>query len=152
MLQGNGIESLSNYIKNTLLPSVTTIRLTNIYDNELTDLGGFPAATITLQDVKAEAIDTHRNKRSFIFIIRVFIDRNKLNFGSDKAEVILRKLGDEIMLKCDSDPTMGGNCIYTIPSPYKTGYVNRESNNLRVLELTLECEDANTWRTGSTIF
>lgn len=152
MLQGNGIEATSNYLINTLLPSVTTIRLTNIYDHELTDLAGFPSATLTVSDLKGEILDNYRNKRSYTFTLRIFIDRNKLNFGTSKSEKILRTLSDEIIQKIDSDPTMGGNCIYAMPSPAKYGYVNRENNNIRLLEMQIEAIDANTWRTGSTIF
>ena len=144
--QGQGITGCSNYLKNTLLPSVTSIRITNIFDNELTDLAGFPAATITVMEQDGKPIDNCRNERIYRFTIRVFIDRNAKNFGSAKAETVLRTVADEITLLVDGDPTLGGNCIYVKPFVAKFGYVDRESNNLRVMEITLECEDVVSWR------
>jgi hypothetical protein len=144
--QGSGFTGCSNYIKSTLIPSVTSMRITNIFDNELTDLAGFPAATITATEQPGKVLDNSRNEHIYRFMIRIFIDRNKQNFGSSKAETILRTLADEITLKIDSDPTLGGNCIVTKVFPAKFGYVNRESNNLRVMEITLDCQDAVTWR------
>jgi hypothetical protein len=144
--QGQGITGCSDYLKNTLIPSIASIRTANIYDHELTDLAGFPAVTITTQEQPAKILDNNRNSHTYRFTIRVFIDRNAKNFGSSKAETILRTIADEMTLKLDADPTLGGNCIYAHPAPVKFGYVDRESNNLRLMELTLDCEDVITWR------
>jgi len=145
-IQGNGITGCSNYLKNTLIPSVTSIRSANIYDQELTDLAGFPAVTITVQEQSGSFLDNTRNQRIYRFTIRVFIDRNQVNFGSSKAETILRTVADEMTLKLDADPTLGGNCIYSKPFVAKFGYVDREQTNIRIMELQLDCVDAVTWR------
>jgi hypothetical protein len=144
--QGTGITGISDYLKLTLIPSLTTLRVTNIYDNELTDMGGFPSATITVSDLKGKFLDNTRNQRNYQFTIRIFIDRNKMNFGSSKAETILRTLADEFISKVDADPTLGGNCIYLMVSPAKFGYINRENQNIRLMEVTIEAIDAVTWR------
>jgi hypothetical protein len=144
--QGSGIAAISTYLVSSLLPSVTTIRLTNIYDNELTDLAGFPAATVTAGEVTGKVLDNSRNERIQRFTIRVFIDRNKQNFGPSKAETILRTLADEIILKIDADSTLNGNCLDVKPFDAKFGYIDRESNNIRVMELVLDCKDVITWR------
>jgi hypothetical protein len=145
-LQGNGAEALSNYIKNTLIPSVVDIRASNIYDHELTDLGGFPAATITLQELVGAVLDNNRNQHIFRFTIRIFIDRNKQNFGSQKAETILRSLTNNLISKIDADTTLGGNCIIATPFSVKYGYIDREQQDIRIAEVTLDCTDANTYR------
>lgn len=146
MLQGTGATGLSNYLKNTLIPSVTNIRSTNIFDHEITDLAGFPAATITMQELLGRVIDNNRNEVTYRFIIRVFIDRGKANFGSSKAESVLRSTIDTLVTKIHADPTLNGNCINSKPFDIKFGYVDRENQNIRVGELTLDCYDANTWR------
>ena len=140
--QGTGFVGISNYFKNTLIPSITTIRITNIFDHELTDLGGYPACTITSQEILGRFLDNARNERTYRFVIRIFIERNPKNFGSQKAETILRALSDEIISKIDGDPTLGGNCIYTKPFTAKYGYVNRQSNNIRLVEVQMDCVDA----------
>ena len=144
--QNSTIDTISNYIKTNLIPSVVDIRTTNIYDHELTDLAGFPAATITLQDITGKTLDNARNERIYAFSVRIFIDRNKQNFGSNKTEGILRTMANNFILLVDADPSLGGNVIWARAFNIKLGYVNRESNNLRLFEVTLEVTDAITYR------
>ncbi len=136
--------NLTSYIVNTLLPTVTTVRLANIFDNENTDLAGFPAATVTIGEDIAKVLDNTRNEIGIKLYIRVFIDRSR--FSAQKAETILRNVATEIRTKLDSDITLGGNCIYTKPFNAKYGYVNREQNNIRIVEIELDCFEAYTWR------
>ena len=145
-LQGTGITGVSDYLVNTLLPTVTSLRTANIFNHELTDLAGFPSATVTPGQVISKVLDNHRNQITQRFTIRVFIDRSKANFGSSKAETILRSLADEISQVLQSNPTLGGNCIDSKPFDAKFGYIDRESNNIRVIEVELDCFDAITWR------
>jgi len=144
--QGNGIDATSNYLKNTVLPQITQLRSSNIFDNELTDLAGFPACTITIEESPARYLDNARNEHRWKFVIRFFIDRNKQNFGASKTEQILRQMSDSLMLILDADPTLGGNVIATYPPQVKYGYLNRESTNMRMAEVTVEAWDAITWR------
>jgi len=146
MLQGTGATGLSTYLTNTLLVTVPSLRSTNIYDYEVTDLAGFPAATITLSEVLGKVLDNNRNQRTFRFVIRVFIDRLKQNLGASNAESILRTITNDFISKVDADPTLGGNCIIADPFSVKYGYVDREQQNIRMAEITLDCVDANTWR------
>jgi len=145
-LQGTGATALSNYIKGTLIPNVVDIRSSNIFDNEVTDLQGFPAATITLEELPGKVLDNSRNQHIFRFVIRIFIDRNVQNFGTSKAESILRSTTNDLITQIDADPTLNGNCIIASVFSVKFGYLQRESNNIRVAEVTLNCIDANTWR------
>lgn len=144
--QGGGFAGISSYLISSLLPSVTTLRTANIFNHELTDLAGFPSATVTAQELQGKVLDNSRNERIQRFTIRVFIDRNKQNLGSSQAETILRTLADEITLKLDADPSLGGNCIDSKPYDAKFGYVDRENNNIRVMEITLDARDVITWR------
>lgn len=144
--QGTLYSGISNYLKTQLIPSITSLRLTNIFDNELTDLGGFPAATITALELAGKVLDNTRNLRTVRFIIRVFVDRNKSNFGSANAESIMRAFADEAILRIDADPTLGGNCLNVVPFPARFGYISRENNNIRVMEITLDCQSVVTWR------
>lgn len=145
-LQGTGIVGCSNYLKNTLIPSVSTIRVSNIFDYEPTDLAGYPACTITSQEVLGKAIDNARNERIYRFTIRIFIDRNVQNFGVNTAESLLRTIADEVISKIDTDLSLGGNCIYTTVFPAKFGYIDRQSNNIRLMEIQLDCHDAITYK------
>lgn len=144
--QGTGFVGISNYIKTSLIPAVTSIRITNIYDNEVTDLKGYPSVTITASNLDGKFLDTNRNERRYRFSIKLFIDRNQQNFGTQKAETILRTALDEMVNIVDADPTLNGNCIYTRPFVARPLYVDRQNNNLRVAELILECTDAVTFK------
>lgn len=144
--QGSGYTGISNYLLNTLLPTITGLRSSNIFDNELTDLAGYPACTISAQELQGKVLDNTRNERIQRFTIRFFIDRNTQNFGSATAESILRSMVDELVLKVDGDPTLGGNCIDTRPFGSPFGYINRQSNNIRVIQIQLDCRDAVRWR------
>lgn len=146
VLQGGGYIGISNYLKNTVIPSCLTIRSANIFDYEVADLAGFPAATITAQEMVAKILDNSRNERIYHFTIRVFIDRTKTNFGASKAETILRTVADDLINKIDQDATLGGNAIDVKPFDAKFGYVDRENQNIRVAEITLEARCANSWR------
>lgn len=145
-LQGSGAAGVSNYLKNTLVPSVTDIRSANIYDSEITDLAGFPACTITLTEVQSKVLDNNRNEHIFKFSIKVFIDRTKTNFGNSTAESILRSTVNDLITKIDADPTLGGNCVIARPFNAPLLYINRENQNIRYMEVVLEVIDANTWR------
>lgn len=140
----NNFARISNYLKFSLIPNISSIRGANIYDHELTDLAGFPSVTITVQELAGRILDNARNERVYRFTIRVFIDRK--NFGSQKTESVLRTVADEFIDKLDADPTLGGNCIDSIPFPAKFGYIDRESNDIRLMEVQLDARNAITWR------
>ena len=144
--QGTGPTGISNYLCNTLLPSVTTLNIANIYPYEDLPKAGFPAATVHWSAKEARVADNSRFEHTFVFTVRVYIDRTAHNFGVSKAESILRSVGDELTRKIDSDPTLGGNCVITKPSPWQLGYVDQGSNNLRLVEIQLSCIDVNNWR------
>lgn len=145
-LQGGGHVGISNYLKNTVIPSLTTVRATNIYDNELTDLAGFPAVTITSLEKRGRFLDNARDEVVIVFSVKIFIDRNVQNFGTSKAETILRSIADELITRMQSDNSLGGNCIWSKAFDAKYGYIDRENDNIRLVEVTLECHDANNWR------
>lgn len=145
-LQGTGPTGISNYLKNTLIASVPSLRASNIFDYEEADLAGFPAATISLQEKKGKTLDNNRNEHIFSFTIRVFIERTKQNFGASKAESILRSVVSDLITKIDADPTLGNNCIVCNVQTQKYGYVDRANQDIRLCEVTLDCIDANTWR------
>lgn len=144
--QGTGPDGISNYLKTTLLANLTTVNVASIYDYEDLPKAGFPAVTVNLTDKSAKVADNARNIHEFVFTIRVYIDRTAKNFGVSKAEDILRLAANEILQKLDSDPTLGGNCIIASPAPFKMGYVDQGSNNIRLIEIQLTCIDANNWR------
>lgn len=145
VLQGGGFAGISSYLKTTLIPQATGIRSTNIYDHELTDLAGFPAATITAQELGGKILDNSRNERRYRFTVRVFIDRKRV-VGSSSAERLLRTIADELIDKLDADPTMGGNAIDSTPFEAKFGYVDREQNDIRLMEVLIDARCAITWR------
>jgi hypothetical protein len=92
----------------------------------------------------AKVLDNTRNQIGVKVFIRIFIDRTR--FTAVKAETILRSIATELRMKLDNDVTLGGKCIYTQPFNAKYGYINREQQNIRIVEIELNCIEANTWR------
>lgn len=145
-LQGTGIVGLSNYLKNTLIPSISTLNSSSVYDYEPTSLAGFPSVTIVPTEYTGSVNDNTRNERHYLFMLSVFMDRNIANLGPDVSEQVIRQTADEIVEKIDADSTLGGNCIICKPTNAKFGYINRESNNLRVLQVTIEAIDSSKYK------
>lgn len=144
--QGGMWEGISAYLVQTLLPTVSSLQAANVFDNENTNITGYPAVTVTANEGPGRVLDNTRNMRIYRFVIRVFIDRNKQNFGVNQSEKLLRQTADEITFKLDGDPTLGGTCINAIPFQARFGYVDRQSNNIRVMEIQLDAQCAITWR------
>lgn len=143
-LQGLGPTAISSYLAGTLLPSVTTIRVTNIYEQEDLPKMGFPAATITWTDKAGSIADNTRNRVEWTFAIRIYIDRS--TFGASKSEQILKLVGAELLQKIEASPKLGNTCVDSIPGGYRNAYINQGSNNIRLIEVQLVCIDFNTWR------
>jgi predicted TIM-barrel enzyme len=140
----NEHQNIIGYLVNTLLPSMATLRIGNIYDREVTDLNGTPAATVTPGELEGEVLDNYRNRRMLPVQIRIFIARDQIS--AQLVEQALREIADELVDKLDADITLGGNCIYTRPHSAEYGYVQRATDDVRVIQVLLECVYIHTWR------
>ena len=145
-LQGQGPTAISTYIATVLLPSMTTIRISNIYEQEDLPKLGFPATTITWTDKAGAIADNTRNRVEWTFTIRIYIDRTAKGFGTNRAEQILKLAGAELLQKLEANPKLGGTCVDSKPAGYRNAYINQGSNNIRLIEVQLVCIDFNTWR------
>lgn len=144
--QGGGPAAISTYLATVLLPSMTTININSIQEYEDLPKSGFPAATITWTDKSGEYADNARNKVTWTFTIRIYIDRSVHNFGVAKAETIYKSVGSELVQKLEANPKLGNTVITSHPFNFRTGYIDQGSNNIRLIEVQLECMDINTWR------
>lgn len=145
-LQGTGVTGISNYIKTNILGMCSTLNSSSIFDYEPTSLAGFPAVTLTFDGFDTKISDNTRNERTYKFLMALFVDRSPLTYGAETAESIFRSMVDEVVLKFDDDPTLGGNCINSLLTIGESGYTNRENNNLRMITMTLTCTDVSKWR------
>jgi hypothetical protein len=144
--QGTGVTGISDYLVKNLLPTITSLNADSIYDYEPLSLAGYPAATVTIQSITGKVGDNARNERHYIFTINVYMDRSAQNLGAEEAESIMRSISDQLISLVDDDPTLGGNCIIAKPLDATYLYANRESNNIRVMQVTLDCRDVSKWR------
>src|SRR4051812_37369271 len=124
-LQGQGPTAISTYIAGTLLPSMTTLRVSNIYEQEDLPKTGFPAATVTWTDKAGSIADNARNKVEWTFTIRIYIDRTANGFGTTKAEQILKLAGAELLQKLEASPKLGNTCVDSNPAGYRNAYINQ---------------------------
>jgi hypothetical protein len=137
-------QNIIAYIVDTVLPSMSTLKIGSIFDREITDLEGVPAATVTPGDLVGEVLDNYRNRRTLTVQIRIFIARDQIS--AQLVEQALREIADELVEILDADITLGGNCIYTRPHSAEYGYVQRATDDVRVIQVKLDCVYIHTWR------
>jgi len=133
--------SLSSGIA-TVLSQVSALK--HVYEYEITQPDGYPCATVTPAEIVDNAfLDSGRNRRSYVFSIKVMQERTRVS-GSTKperdAERLLRELVDEIIQKFD-DPannTLSGACIFSFPIPAKWGYRQSPDVDVRIAEIMLQ--------------
>lgn len=98
-----------------------------------------PWATVIPSGNENDFASTMENKRSYGFLIRVFVERNTR--GNDNAETLLRTIIDVLLDAFDQDYTLTGTALMVSASPSKWGYVQREKE-YRVAEILIQ---AKTW-------
>lgn len=109
-----------------------------VFDYGKSDIGGFPAVTVTPSDAKATFGDNVRIQREYTFSIKCYQER--LNQGEDKSEQIMRQMVDDLIRIFDADTYLlttldGRGFAYPIPSAWS--FVQGENINLRVAEVLI---------------
>lgn len=111
----------------------TVSGLNAIYDHEKKELAKYPAACVTPAEHNNKPGDTAGNKRSYLFLIRLYIRVDEM----DDYEATMRALVDDVITKIEANPTLNGACEYTQATNGKWLYQERELP-VRVVEITVE--------------
>ncbi len=114
----------------SMLQTVSGIQ--QVYNYEAKELAKYPAATVTNLSHKNLFADTARNRRQYSFMIRLYF---RTDVAQD-AETILSTITDAVIVKIESDPTLGGVCDFAEPSEGKWLFQEREVP-LRLVEIVV---------------
>lgn len=113
------------------------------YNYERSEFGGFPAVTITPAANNSEYETTTENRRIYAFDLRIWIQRKMNVIGDDEADRIMRKTVDSVMDSLDSAYTLSGveqrtgyTMLFMEAIPSGWGYGGREME-YRVSEIKI---------------
>jgi len=121
---------LSNYLK-TLLVANTDIQ--EVFDYEVNDFNGQPAAVIVASDNESAFVTTAHNERVYAFSLFLFVARGESGFTDKKCDDVLRQLVDGAMDDLDKNWQVSGislptgyEMLFMEAAPSVWGYSNRE--------------------------
>ncbi len=83
-----------------------------IYDYEPAELVGFPTAVVVGSGHQEIIADNGRDLRVYEYDIRVYAERNKAGWGTEKGERIRRELEDAIFTVFDNYQDLGGTVLW----------------------------------------
>ena len=111
------MRNLSNQLKSKL-QSIEDIE--SVYDYPWLDFDGYPAATITPSGLDSDYESTVENLRTYIFVVRLFVNLNNVNQPTEQKKVedgfrIAEELVDTVIDTFDQDETLAG---ISLPSGY----------------------------------
>lgn len=112
----------------------------NIFEYPKTNLDGYPAVTVTPKDGAGEFGDTARNRRTYIFSVKVY--QEQLEQGRVDTERILRTIIDELITIFDADSYLNSHLAgrgFAKPMPSSWDYIFGENSATRVAEILIEC-------------
>ena len=112
-----------------------------IFDYAKTNLDGFPAVTVVPSTGDGVFADTVRNRRSYIFSIKVY--QEQLEQGREDSERIMRTIVDDLIDKFDADSYLD-NALqgrgYAKPIPGNWDFILGENTVQRVAEILIDCQ------------
>lgn len=128
---------LSNQIRDKLK---TISDIQSVYDYPWLDFDGYPAATITPSGMDSDYETTEENLRTYVFIVRLFVNLDTINQESYERKVedgfrIAEELVDTVIDVFDKDETLSGiqsslpsgyTMVSLIPSPSVINYFVEE--------------------------
>lgn len=129
---------------------IADIKTTNVFGYPKSRFDGYPAITVyPAQNVDTSFADTQRNRRTYVFSIRVYQERAER--GEEAAERIMRGLVDSLVTLFDANPYLNASIIdddstgtlegrgFCRPIPSSWAFIQGEQTDTRVAEILLEC-------------
>lgn len=105
------------------------------YEPEIGDVAYDPWAVIVPDGNENRYATTSENRRTYSFLIRVFVERNSR--GNSDAEDTMTSIIDALLDALDADYTLSGTALYMSASPSAWGYVYGEKE-YRTADLILQ--------------
>jgi hypothetical protein len=72
------------------------------------DFKKFPGARVTESGGKGQVIDSHRNQRTYNFVIKLYQEQSQAGKSKQEASVIMREAADAILTAFDQDKDLSG--------------------------------------------
>lgn len=114
-----------------------------VHDFEASELSGSPVAIVIPSGNESDFSSTTENRRTYGFVIRLYVDRLSGNTNERETETTMRELVDTVLDDLDKDYQLSGldvntgYCLlWSSASPSAWGYAGRE-NIYRVAEITV---------------
>ena len=131
------VQQLKTYLEdNTLIESV--------YDFEASELEGSPVGVVLPSGNESEYTSTTENRRTYGFVLRLYVDRLSGTVNEQACEKTMRELVDTVLNDLDKNfqltglPTQAGYCmLFMSASPSAWGYAGRE-NIYRVADINVQ--------------
>lgn len=143
-------EQLSSNIVTIIQNSgISDIKSTNVFGYPKSRFDGYPAITVyPSANVDPSFADTQRNRRTYVFSIRVYQERGER--GESESERIMRGLIDSLIALFDANPYLstGGDADpggvlegigFCRPIPSQWAFIQGEQTDTRMAEILLEC-------------
>lgn len=123
-----------------------------IYNYEPTKPAGYPAIAVVPADGTGVFADTQRNRRSYIFTVKVYQERQSIGsqdptlVPQQEAERVMRALVDSIIQVFDlyANYALAGSnlnvpgLVFVKPIPSTWGYINSPDVDIRIANIRLE--------------
>lgn len=133
---------------NTLSAAIAAVVATSdeiddaaIFEYRKSGFERYPAVTITMADNTAQFADTSRNRRHYVFSIKVYQERPEQS--EEEAERILRTTVDDLISKFDADSYLGNALAgrgFAHPIPSNTRLIASEQVDVLMAEILIDCE------------
>lgn len=79
-----------------------------VFDYAQGDFAKYPVAVIMPVGGKGEVLDTHRNERTFQFLIKLYQEQSVAGRDKQDADDIMTKASDAVLIAFDQDEDLGG--------------------------------------------
>ena len=79
-----------------------------VFDYPEGDFKKFPAAVVTVTGGVGQVLDTHKNERTFNFMVRLYQEQSEAATDKASADQIMTAAADALLIAFDQDKDLGG--------------------------------------------
>lgn len=122
----------------------TNTKIQSFYNFEASKLEGFPALTLTPSANENEYSTTTENRRTYAFVVRLYVERGSGLDAERTCESTMRDLVDTVLDKIDKNYNLstilsqtGYTFLWISATPSQWGYAGG-ANEMRVAEINIK--------------
>lgn len=122
----------------------TNTKIQSVYNFEASKLEGYPALTLTASANENEYSTTTENRRTYAFMVRLYVERGSSPDAENTCEATMRDLVDTVLDKIDKNYNLGTivtqtgyTFLWISATPSQWGY-SGGANEMRVAEISIK--------------